>query len=503
MSMRNMNRFIVGLSVSVLAMMVLGSPYKDGDTVVFFGDSITHGGRYHAYLTDFYRTRYPDANIRFVNSGIGGDNAGDAIRRIPEDIVEYNPTHVAIHFGMNDVGRRGYREESSAQSLIGREVRQARYRTNMSALISEIRRAVPQAKLLYLTPTHYDDTAVITNVPPNWTGWQSVNQVGCNVGLSLMAGYVLLSAKENGADVLDWFSLMSNFIARRRPAEPSFMLTDIDRVHPNPLGHSLMAWEFLKHQGVSPIVSMVAVDARDCRATSVVNAKVDAVTAIENGGVSFDLLAGSIPFPVPESSLPFVALCDIEKALNREVVNVIGLAPGRYALKIDGESVGEYSDVEFAGGVWLGFNPKTPQYRQAQAVLARDEELRQKEAVFRDHHSGRWFFAKRAPVDDMKAFGEWFEKNVPDKCGYYEKFVPGYLEYWPKRAEERSKLWLDQQAVRLLAKPVKRHYELVPTSMLGMTSGDGSHERLDKEAVRRRFADDMCSSAAAIRIAGR
>lgn len=444
-----------------LASLAFAEPYKDGDTVVFFGDSITHGGIYHAYLTDFYRTRYPEASIRFVNSGIGGDNAEAAFRRIPEDIVEYAPTHVAVHFGMNDIGRHLYKANSSAKSLMAREEAQVRYRKNLAALVSEVRRVAPQAKLMYLTPTHYDDTAVITNAPKNWRGWQSVNQVGCNVGLSLMAGYVLSAAKADGADSLDWFSPMSNFIAKRRRTDPSFMTTAIDRVHPGPLGHSLMAWEFLKHQGVDPVVSEVSINAKDCRVSAVSNATVDAVTRLENGGISFDLLAKAIPFPVPQEALAFVAEFGVEKSLNRETVMVTGLNPGRYALKIDGEVVGEYTEAEFARGVWLGFNAKTPQYRQAQAVFRCVEELRQEEWGLRNCHSARWFYSGRAPVDDVKAFGEWFEKNEPRKFGGFQRFVPGYLEYWPKHAEIRAKLWADQQAVREIAKSVRRHYEIV------------------------------------------
>ena len=450
--------FVSGLALVPLA---FAEPYKDGDTVVFLGDSITHGGIYHAYLTDFYRTRYPEADIRFVNSGIGGDNAKAAFRRIPEDVAEYAPTHVAIHFGMNDIGRGRYNAESSASSLMAREDGQVRYRRNLTVLIAEVRRVAPQAKLMYLTPTHYDDTAVVTNAPKNWRGWQSVNQVGCNVGLSLMAGYVLSAAKADGADSLDWFSPMSNFIAKRRRTEPSFMTTAIDRVHPGPLGHSLMAWEFLKHQGVDPVVSEVSVDAKGGRVTSVANATVDAVTCLGNGGISFDLLAKAIPFPVPQEALAFVGEFDVEKSLNRETVTVTGLNPGRYALKIDGEVVGEYAESEFAKGVWLGFNAKTPQYRQAQAVFRRVEELRQEELVLRNHHSARWFYSERAPVDDVKAFGEWFERNERDKNGYFQKFVPGYLEYWPRHVEIRAKLWMDQQAIRKIAKPVRRHYEIV------------------------------------------
>ena len=44
----------------VLCLILTGSyaaPFQDGDVVVFFGDSITHGGQYHAYMADYYTTR--------------------------------------------------------------------------------------------------------------------------------------------------------------------------------------------------------------------------------------------------------------------------------------------------------------------------------------------------------------------------------------------------------------------------------------------------------------
>ena len=468
----NVRILAVAAALSFMPDALRSAPYRDGDTVVFLGDSITHGGLYHAYLTDFYRTRYPDADIRFVNSGIGGDNAGDARRRIPEDVAAYAPTHVAVHFGMNDVGRGWYRALSTDESLIGRAACLSRYRANLSDLIAEIRRVAPQAKLLCLTPTHYDDTAVITNAPPNWKGWQSVNQVGCNVALSLMAGHVLTMAKREGFDALNWHSLMSNFIAARRADDPSLMTTAIDRVHPGPLGHALMAWAFLKHQGVSPVVSDVVIDAQAGRASSIVNATVTDVSVGKGGGITFDLLAKSIPFPVPEEALPFVGAFEVERDLNRETVTVTGLDRGRYALKIDGETVGTYAAEELGAGVWLGFNAKTPQYRQAQTVFARVEELRLKERELRNHHSARWFFAKQAPVDDVAAFAAWFEKNEREADAYFRTFIPGYLAYWPRHDEIRAALWAEQRAVRQLAQPVRRHYEIVPmTSAADLEAG--------------------------------
>ena len=158
---------------------------------------------------------------------------------------------------------------------------------------------------------------------------------------------------------------------------------------------------------------------------------------------------------------------DVENALNRETVKVTGLAAGTYALKIDGEEVGRHAAAEFAEGVRLGFNAKTPQYRQAQTVAKRCRELCNREAVLRNHHSARWFFGNRGQdVDDIPAFRTWYETNVKtgkagEWGGYFGKFIPGYLEYWPKYKAVREELWRDQDAVRELAKPVPHRYEVV------------------------------------------
>src|SRR6266700_3730994 len=75
---------------------------KDGDTVVFLGDSITHQCLYTQYIEDFFYTRYPKVHIHFHNSGVGGDRAKDALTRFDEDVAAYKPRYVTILLGMND-----------------------------------------------------------------------------------------------------------------------------------------------------------------------------------------------------------------------------------------------------------------------------------------------------------------------------------------------------------------------------------------------------------------
>ena len=434
-------------------------PYADGDVVVFFGDSITHAGHYHEYVTDYYRTRFPEARIRFVNSGIGGDTAEGARKRIPEDIAEYVPTHVAIAFGMNDARRGSYAAQSTSRALASRARALKRYETNLGRLAEEVRAAAPNARLAYLTVTPYDDTVVLTNQA------DEANCAGCRVGLSLFAGLVIDAAAREGVQVVDWYSPLNNFVQRHQRENPQFSVVASDRTHPTALGHAIMAWEFLKAQNAPAVVSEVEIDAKGGTVAKAENGEVTGLKA-DADGVSFELLAKALPLPVCEEARPYLKEFDVERTLNREIVRVTGLAAGTYALKIDGVEVGRQTAEELAEGVGLGFNEKTPQYRQAQEVARRNAELWERERVLRDHHSARWFFFGKAKVDDMAAFRAYYEENVkedaPEWVRYFGAFVPGYLEYWPKYKEVRAELWKDQDAVRRLAKPVPHTYEIRP-----------------------------------------
>ena len=63
------------------------SPFKEGDRVVFLGNSITDGGRYHSFIWLYYMTRFPDMPLTIMNAGIGGDTAYDMNKRLDGDIV--------------------------------------------------------------------------------------------------------------------------------------------------------------------------------------------------------------------------------------------------------------------------------------------------------------------------------------------------------------------------------------------------------------------------------
>ena len=81
---------------------------KDGDTMVFLGDSITHQCLYTQYVEDYYYTRFPNLHIHFHNAGVGGDRASDALARLDDDVLAFKPSYVTILLGMNDGGYRDF-----------------------------------------------------------------------------------------------------------------------------------------------------------------------------------------------------------------------------------------------------------------------------------------------------------------------------------------------------------------------------------------------------------
>jgi lysophospholipase L1-like esterase len=111
------SRAILGLLALLLATGVAwaqGDFYlKDGDRVVFYGDSITEQRLYTTYAETYVVTRFPQLHVTFVHSGVGGDRvaggwAGPIDLRLPRDVFAYKPTVMTIMLGMNDGSYRAF-----------------------------------------------------------------------------------------------------------------------------------------------------------------------------------------------------------------------------------------------------------------------------------------------------------------------------------------------------------------------------------------------------------
>ncbi len=77
---------------------------RDGDTVVFLGDSITAARTYGKIIENYTLLRYPDRKVHFINAGWGGETAAGALKRLDHDVFDRGATLVTVAYGINDIG---------------------------------------------------------------------------------------------------------------------------------------------------------------------------------------------------------------------------------------------------------------------------------------------------------------------------------------------------------------------------------------------------------------
>lgn len=154
-----MKRVFLALAFFVLGHVACAEVFKDGETVCFLGDSISHGGRFHGFIYDYYLTRFPGRTIRFVNAGISGDSAGGAWGRLEEDVLAKKATSVVVMFGMNDVGRGNYVASPDARQLAAQQASLDRYRVAMDRLLGRLKGEL-NPRLLLATPQMRQAAAV-------------------------------------------------------------------------------------------------------------------------------------------------------------------------------------------------------------------------------------------------------------------------------------------------------------------------------------------------------
>lgn len=333
----------------------------NGDTVVFYGDSITEQDYYNQWVQVYVATRFPWMRVHFYGAGIGGDRvtggwAGPIDQRLDRDVFPEKPTVVTVMLGMND---GGYRSTTN-------EIEQT-YVTGYQHLLDSLRQHLPGVRLTLLGPSPFDDVTRPVTFPG---GYNAVMQHFAEIDQSLADKYAAAFVNFNPPVVAA--------IEKADAMDPKIApLLLPDRVHPDPLAHWVMAEALLKGWHAPALVSDVAMDARN---GSVITARNASITQVEQsaGGLKWTALEYGLPLPLSRSNATQALLedlTDIEKQLNQETLRVTGLGPGRYSLSIDGDAVDTFSPEALESGINLADYP-TPMFHQAQSVgwLVRDRE---------------------------------------------------------------------------------------------------------------------------------
>jgi lysophospholipase L1-like esterase len=296
---------------------------RDRETIVFYGDSITEQNLYTAYLETFLLSRFPGKELAVFNLGWSGDTASGGKKRFARDVAPVQPSLVFVNFGMNDGGYKAYDE--------------ATYRSYLAAqgALADTIRAAGARQVLFTTPP-VDD--VLRN-----------DQGVYNEMLSRMAQGLGPLAAERGLPLVDLLHPMLDVQRRAKAKDPGFTMIP-DAVHPNAVGHLVMAYLAMRQIDAPREVAEIVVEGNSVRAHA---ATVGGAVA-GDGGVAFDLALPFLPFYVPKEARPALDLVPLQEELNRFRLQVTpGQGDEPLVLSVDARTAGVFTRAELARGIDL------------------------------------------------------------------------------------------------------------------------------------------------------
>lgn len=342
-------------------------PFVNGDRVVFAGNSITEAGFYETYIWLYYITHFPEKKITVFNGGIGGDVAQQIYIRLDDDVLAMNPTVLSISFGMNDSKYFEYWMHKNKTDSIRKSAIDTSFKwfKKIETKVNQFQKI----KKIIMTTSPYDETVKNGKEPFE----------GKSKTIEGIIAFQKKAAMQNNWAYVDLFYPMTEMDKKKQQSDTAFTLTGPDRIHPGNAGHLVMAYLFLKAQGLAnkPIAN-VEINAHDKKIIKADNATITSV-ADKNGIISFKYLAKSLPFPIdstarvflnPQKQYEALSVIPFIKEFDAEMLTIKGLdASKHYSLKIDGNAIKNFTGAQLNSGINLALLSNTPQYQQAKKIM--------------------------------------------------------------------------------------------------------------------------------------
>lgn len=209
---------------------------KNDSKLVMIGDSISDferarprgeglagalGKSYIALIDALLRTAYPESRIRVVNMGVSGDNVRDLKNRWTTDVLDLKPDWVSILIGTNDVWRQ-FDSPLNTDSHVG----PAEYESTLNSLVESTLQKVSGCVLMtpfYMEPNQKDPMRA------------RMDEYGA---------IVKKVAEKNHVLSIDLQAEFDSYLRYYYSASMAW-----DRVHPDPVGHTIIARAFLNAIG--------------------------------------------------------------------------------------------------------------------------------------------------------------------------------------------------------------------------------------------------------------
>ena len=346
-------RIFLTLPLAPLALRATDAFYlRAGDSVVFYGDSITDQRLYTTFVETFVVTRFPRMPVHFTHSGWGGDRVtggggGNIEARLKRDVFDHRPTVFTSMLGMNDGRYRAYDPAIFEEFARG-----------YLKIVNEVQAKCPDCRITLIRPSAYDD---VTR-PPMFEG-------GYNAVLVRYGDYLAKLAAERHCHIADLNTLVVKTLEAAQGQDPVLAQRLLpDRVHPQPSGHLVMAQALLDAWRAPSLVSNAVLDTNPRNVILTENTNVTDL-AVEDS-ISWNQLDWALPMPLDRRD-PALALAQklsgFTQRLNRQLLTVHGLPAGSWQLSIDRQPIAKFTAAELQAGINLAEH-ETPMARQARRV---------------------------------------------------------------------------------------------------------------------------------------
>lgn len=211
------------------------------DRIVFAGDSITDmgstlpvgdgslwdalGRSYVRIVDNILAAYYPEVKVRVTNSGVNGDSSRDLLKRWQRDVLDLEPDYVSVCIGGNDCWRQFDSPAQKDQHIMPDE-----YEANLRKMIEM---TLPKVKGMFILSPYY--------MEPNKNDPMRARMDDYGAVCKKLAG-------EYGCTFVDLQAMFDKYFKHRHS---SFIAWD--RIHPNQVGATVIAREFLSHCGFDPM----------------------------------------------------------------------------------------------------------------------------------------------------------------------------------------------------------------------------------------------------------
>lgn len=208
--------------------------FENYDRIVFAGDSVTDmssaqpvgeglfdnvGRGYVRVVENLLATAYPERYIRVTNSGTSGNTSRDLLNRFDRDVVDLKPDWVSICIGINDVWR-----QFDTPAILNSHVLPDEYESNLNEMILRVKDNV---KGIFIITPYYIEPNKNDKMRARMDDYGAICE--------------RLASKYN-CRFVDFQKMYDKFCSIRHSSSIAW-----DRVHPNQIGSTLMAKEFLRH----------------------------------------------------------------------------------------------------------------------------------------------------------------------------------------------------------------------------------------------------------------